>query len=185
MTAIERIRDAVLPIVSALDVELYDLELVGSALRLTLDRPGGISLDVITEATRQVSAELDLLDPIDGRYTLEVSSPGLERTLRTAAHWQRAVSEQVKVKVRKEIEGQRRFEGTVLGVGETSCTLDVDGRDKPLELDLETIERARTCFEWGPAPKPGAKSGAKPDPKSGAKSGAEQRPETTNESESA
>lgn len=169
MTAIDRIRDAVLPIVGDLDAELYDLELSGSSLRITLDRPGGISLDTIAEATRQVSAELDLIDPIDGRYTLEVSSPGLERTLRTAAHWRRAVGELVKVKLRVEVEGQRRFEGIVSDADETSCTLTVENRGEPLVIDLDTIERGRTCFEWGPSPKPGS----------------QQRPKTKNESESA
>ena len=155
MTAIDRIRSAVQPIVDELGVELYDLELNGAALRITLDQPGGISLDTLAEVTRQISGELDLLDPIDSRYTLEVTSPGLERTLRTPEHFRRAVGEQVKVKLRVEIDGDRRVEGTLSAATDETVAIAVDGRDDDLVVEFAAIDKARTAFEWGPTPKQG------------------------------
>ena len=71
------------PLLSGLGLDLYDLELAGGTLSVTVTRPGGVDLDALTEASRAVSAWLDANDPIPGRYTLDVSSPGLERRLRT------------------------------------------------------------------------------------------------------
>jgi ribosome maturation factor RimP len=154
MTVSDATRAVVLAAVEPLDVELYDLEHAGGTLRVTVDRPGGIDIDAIAEVTRAVSRALDDADPIPGSYHLEVSSPGLERTLRTPAHWQGAVGERVKVKLRAEVDGVRRVDGTVAAVGDGEVTIDVDG-GAPHVVRLDDVERARTVFEWGPAPKPG------------------------------
>jgi ribosome maturation factor RimP len=164
MTVSDATRAVVLAAIEPLDVELYDLEHAGGTLRVTVDRPGGIDIDAVAEVTRALSRALDDADPIPGSYHLEVSSPGLERTLRTPAHWQGAIGERVKVKTRAEVDGERRVEGIVAAVADDEVTLDVDGGARRV-VRLDDVERARTVFEWGPAPKPG---GPKPGRSKGA-----------------
>ena len=97
MTVADRVRDVVLPLLAERDLELYDVEVAGRDLRVVVDRAAGLDLDRLAEATRAVSRALDDADPIAGAYTLEVSSPGLERRLRTPQHFAGAVGEAVKV----------------------------------------------------------------------------------------
>jgi ribosome maturation factor RimP len=84
---VRRVRDLVEPIAADLQLDIYDLEQRGSTMRVTLDTPAGtdtnVDLDQLALATRLISRELDHHDPIPGKYTLEVTSPGVERTLRT------------------------------------------------------------------------------------------------------
>ena len=158
----DRVRDLVEPLLTGRDVELVDVEHGGGFLRVTIDRPGGLDLDTISDVTRDVSRLLDDEDPVPGHYTLEVSSPGLERRLRTPSHFRRAVGERVTVKTVPGVEGERRFTGTVAEADERSVTFDVDDANGRVRRTLPygDIERARTVFEWGPSPKPG--SGSKP-----------------------
>lgn len=160
---LDRVRALVTPIASDLQLDVYDIEQRGGTLRITLDtRPGadgGIDLEQLALATRLISREFDHTDPIPGRYTLEVSSPGVERTLRTADHFARAVGERVTVRlVGPDDHGRRRHEGTLVAATDTEITLAVDGEQRT--LPLSRVERAKTIFEWGPAPKPG--KGPKP-----------------------
>ena len=163
MALSDTVRDLVEGALAPLDLQIYDVEHTGGTLRVTVDRPDGIDIDTVADATRAVSRALDEADPIPGSYHLEVSSPGLERTLRTDAHWASAVGEQVKVKLVPGVEGDRRVEGTVARVGDGEATIDVDGEERTVRLG--DVERAKTVFVGGPAPKPGGpKSGG---PKSG------------------
>lgn len=160
-TVAERVADAVAPVLDELGLLLHDVEHSGTSIRVVVDRDGeGLDVDALTAATRAVSRLLDELDPIDGRYTLEVSSPGLERPLRTSAHFARAVGADVTVKTRPGTEGERRVDGTVLAADDDAFTLALaDGGTRRIRYD--EVEKARTTFAWGPAPKPG-KSAAKP-----------------------
>ena len=88
----ERVHALVEPLLAAHDVEVVDVEQLGATLRVTVDKPGDIDLDAVSEATLVVSDALDHNDPVPGRYTLEVSSPGVERPLRTPEHFERAVA---------------------------------------------------------------------------------------------
>ena len=160
-TELERVRALVEPIVSDLDLDLYDLERRGNVMRITIDTPpgseSGVSLDVLSLATRLVSRELDHDDPISGAYTLEVTSPGLERPLRTAAHFQREVGKDITVRLAGHAasEGQdRRVDGRLVAADEhTATVLTSSGEERTIEISA--IDKARTIFEWGPAPKPG------------------------------
>src|SRR5215469_2640069 len=143
--------DALSPVVEALGMELVDVEVNGAQLTVFVDREGGVGLDDLGEATREVSAALDRIDPMPGRYTLTVSSPGLERRLRTPAHFARAVGETVTVRVDAGTADVRRLTGTLASADESSFTLtgaDVPGGEE--RISYEQIERARTVFEWGP-----------------------------------
>ncbi len=89
------------PVLEARGLDLVDVEVHGTQLTVFADREGGVGLDELADATRDVSAALDEIDPMPGRYTLSVSSPGLERRLRTPAHFARAVGERITVRVRR------------------------------------------------------------------------------------
>jgi ribosome maturation factor RimP len=155
-TVAERVAAVVAPVVDDLGLELYDIEHQGPALRILVDRPGGIDLEVITQATRRISRALDELDPFADPYTLEVSSPGLERGLRIPSHFAGAVGTTVNVKTRPGTEGDRRVTGTLERADDDDVTVRLDdGSTRVLRYD--DIERARTVFAWGPAPRPGKK----------------------------
>jgi ribosome maturation factor RimP len=146
--------DALSPLLEARGLDLVDVELHGSDLTVFVDRQGGVDLDTLGEATRAVSAALDEIDPLPGRYTLSVSSPGLERRLRTATHFIRAVGEAVTVRVHGGTSDVRRVRGTLDAADETGFTLvGPDLPDGSLRIAYDEIERARTIFEWGPQPK--------------------------------
>jgi ribosome maturation factor RimP len=146
--------DALSPLLEARGLDLIDVEHHGSELTVFVDREGGVDLDTLGEATRAVSAALDEIDPLPGRYTLAVSSPGLERRLRTPAHFVRAIGEEVTVRVHGGTSDVRRVRGTIEAADETGFTLvGPDLPDGPLRIAYGEVERARTIFEWGPQPK--------------------------------
>jgi ribosome maturation factor RimP len=169
MSVPERVRAVIEPVVAAQDLDLFDLEQAGPVLRVTVERAGGLDMSAIASVTRAISRALDEHDPIAGQYTLEVSSPGLERPLRTPAHWAWAVGRQVSVKTVPNHPVGRRFAGTVTAATDDSVTLALDDPvGESLTLGLDEIEKARTTFEWGPTPKPG-----------GPKSGGPKKPSTS------
>jgi ribosome maturation factor RimP len=150
----DTLTNALSPILQARGLDLVDLELNGAQLTVFVDREGGINLDELGEATRDVSAALDDIDPFPGRYTLSVSSPGLERRLRTPAHFARAVGETVTIRVDAGTADVRRITGTLDTADESGCTLS--GPEVPgggMRIAYDRIERARTVFEWGPEPR--------------------------------
>jgi ribosome maturation factor RimP len=165
---IAKVTKLVAPIASDLGLEVYDVEQRGGTIRVTLDTPpgspGGVSLDALALATRLVSRELDHEDPVPGRYTLEVTSPGVERTLRTPAHFRREVGKTINVRLRDVDSSDRRIEGVLMSADESTATLHVEdpatGMPTERVIQLAQIDRARTVFVWGPAPKPGAKKTA-------------------------
>jgi ribosome maturation factor RimP len=151
------------PVVDALGFTLYDVELSGSGrarvLRVLVDRPGGIDLDGIAAATEAISPALDR-PPLDallpGPYALEVSSPGLERPLRTPAHFGAVVGETVSVKTRAlDDRPTRRVRGVLTGAGESGFDLALDDGGTE-HLHYDDVAQARTVFEWGPQPKHGS-----------------------------
>jgi ribosome maturation factor RimP len=153
-TVAERVATAVAPVLDELGLLLHDLEHSGTTIRVTIDKDGGLDVDSLAAATRAISRLMDELDPLEGAYTLEVSSPGLERPLRTPAHFTRAIGSDVTVKAVAGTEGDRRFDGTVTAADGTTVTFALpDGSSRSLRY--EEIERARTTFAWGPGPKPG------------------------------
>jgi ribosome maturation factor RimP len=144
---------ALAPVLEARGLDLVDVELRGAQLTVFVDREGGVGLDELGDATRDVSAALDDIDPLPGRYTLSVSSPGLERRLRTPAQFARAVGETVTIRIDAGTADVRRITGTLEGADDSGCT--VSGPEVPdggMRIVYDQIERARTVFEWGPRP---------------------------------
>lgn len=172
MSTSERLREIIEPIVADLGLDLYDLDFTGGTLVVTIDvlpgTAGGVDVSAITSVTRAVSHKLDELDPIATAYSLEVSSPGLERTLRTPRHHQRAVGQKVNVKTRPGVEGDRRVRGLLLRAGAGDDTTDELASSIDVQVDepgnavgatrtiaYDDIEKTRTVFEWKAEPKPG------------------------------
>lgn len=175
----ERVRVLVLPILDDLGLELYDLEYAGGMVKVTIDTPpgspGGIDVDQLARATRLISRDLDHADPIPGQYTLEVSSPGLERNLRLPRHFQREIGKQVAVRLTNVVNGERRLSGLLIGATETDFTLRLESGDERT-ISIDQVDRARTVFVWEAAPKPGSggKKGVRGKSSgSGARSGAD------------
>jgi ribosome maturation factor RimP len=159
MIDVDTIVRSLAPAVAELGLDLYDVELSGSGrariLRVMVDRDGGVDLDAIADATQAVSPLLDT-PPLDsviaGPYALEVSSPGLERPLRTSAHFARAVGETVSVKLRPGDHGARRVRGVVTAADDSGFELALD--DGATErIAHGDVTQARTVFEWGNEPK--------------------------------
>ena len=143
---------ALSPLLEERGLDLVDVEVHGAQLTVFVDREGGVGLDELGDATREVSAALDDLDPMPGRYTLSVSSPGLERRLRTPAHFARALGEKVTMRIESGTPDVQRVTGVLSEADDTGCT--VAGPEVPggeLRIAYDQIERARTVFEWGPA----------------------------------
>ncbi|MEW6474575.1 MAG: ribosome maturation factor RimP [Actinomycetota bacterium] len=150
------VRAAAEPVLSSLGLELVDVEIVGSGrartLRLTVDRDGGIDLDALAAANGPVSDALDAVDAVPGPYTLELSSPGVERPLRRPSEFRRFVGTTISVKSHDPVDGARRHRGLLTEVDDRGIVLEVDGQHRRFSYDA--IASARTVFEWGPAPKP-------------------------------
>lgn len=140
-------------LLSPLGLNLYDLELSAGTLSVTVIKDGGVDLEALTKANRVISEWLDVNDPIPGRFTLDVSSPGLERRLRTPEHFRSTVGEVVTLRELREGQSTRRLEGTVLEADESSVTLNDEEQGRVVVL-LSNIERARTVFKWGAEAKP-------------------------------
>ncbi len=151
---VDRLHELVAPVLTDLDLDLYDLEWAGGVVRVVVDRPGGVDLEAIAQATRLISRELDHEDPVPGRYQLEVTSPGLERVLRTPGHFQGAIGADVKVRTHAHVEGERRVEGLLVAADEDGITITTTD-DGDQRVAYPDIERARTVFVWASTPKPG------------------------------
>ena len=129
----QRLIDLLEPSIQGLGYELVDVEIHSNrngCLRLYIDRDSGIGLDDCEIVSRQVSALLDVEDPISGQYELEVSSPGFERSLRTLEHFRRFVGAVVKIKLRLARKGRQNFKGLLVGV---------EDQDVLIEIDHETV----------------------------------------------
>lgn len=156
MAAIDRVRPFVLPVLADLGLDLYDLEHAGGVLKVTVDKDGGVDLESIALATRLISRELDQHDPFPGRYTLEITSPGLERPLRTPDHFQRVIGWTINVRTHAHVEGDRRVQGMLKAADHHGITV-VLAEPRSLterKLAYADIERAKTVFEWAATDKP-------------------------------
>ncbi len=154
---VERLWAVIEPYVAAEGIELDDLDIVGKApgvvLRVTLDADEGLGVDRLAEVSRRLSRLLDEEDPVEGSYTLEVSSPGLERKLRRPSHFHKSLGRDVKVKSRLEIDGDHSHRGVLVAATDDRFVVEVDGEKR--ELAYGDVVSARTVFAWEKAPKPG------------------------------
>jgi len=145
------------PSAEALGVELVAVEMAGSEssiLRVYIDKPEGVDVSDCSKASRQFSALLDVEDPISNQYTLEVSSPGLDRPLVTVDHFQKVVGQKVKIRTMTPINGRRRYKGVIESIDENEgshmITINVDGEQ--FELDIADMEKARLVPDFSVLP---------------------------------
>ena len=135
------------PAIEALGYELVELEFPPHLLRIYIDREGGVTVDDCEVVSRQVSAVLDVEDPISGAYTLEVSSPGLDRPLRKETDFIRFAGERAKIELSlPDKDGRRRFTGTLKGCDAGEVLIEVDGEEH--RLPLADIGKARLVPEF-------------------------------------
>ena len=148
----DRVRAVVEPPLSEKGFEVVDVERNGPVLKVTVDCAGGIDMEAVTDATRLVNELLDRHDLVGDKTTLEVSSPGIERPLRTPEHFKRFVGTEVAVKAKPGTEGDRRLTGVLEAADDDGVV--VGGR----RLAYADIDKARTVFVWPP---PGRRAGKK------------------------
>ena len=132
------------PAIAAMGFELADLDAHfgrRGLLRLFIDREGGVTLDDCQRVSEQIGAVLDVEDPLPGSYVLEVSSPGFDRRLRTAAHFERFAGENARIELRDPLDGRRKFVGKLAGVEGGVVVLDVDGERKRLPMSDIAVAR--------------------------------------------
>ena len=170
-----RIEALITPVLADLGLEMYDLEYNGGIVKITVDTPpgspGGIDVDQLSQCTRLISRELDHDDPVPGHYTLEVSSPGLERNLRLPRHFQRETGKSAAIRLQNVMNGERRLSGVIESAGPDTFLLRLANGEERI-IPYDQIDRAKTIFVWAAQAKPsnkngkGTKAGAKGSKKS-------------------
>ena len=147
-----RIWELAAPLAAAQGLEIIDIELrreggrSGRVLRLYLDKEGGPNMDELSGMSRELGALLDEHDVVDGAYTLEVSSPGINRPLKAPDHFKRFVGKRVRVRTREPIQGRRSFLGPLLEVSSEKIAVDQDG--SRVEIPFALIEKSNYEHDW-------------------------------------
>lgn len=140
----QAIHTLIQPTVESLGFELWGVDFLSqgknSRLTIFIDSEKGVNVDDCADVSRQVSALLDVEDPISGQYNLEVSSPGMDRPLYTLEQFGRYVGHQVQVRLREPFDGRRKFQGILMGVEGDEVILRVEQEE--FGFPLEAIDRA-------------------------------------------
>ena len=136
------------PAIEVLDLELWGIEYLtkgrSALLRVYIDSEEGVTIDDCEKVSRQISAILDVEDPIAGEYTLEVSSPGLDRPLFTAEQYATYVGEVINVRLNSPIDGRRKFKGVLNSADPKTIVMTVD--NQPVEILFSQIEKANVAY---------------------------------------
>ncbi len=138
------------PVVDGLGYELIEIEHFPNpkhgVLRLYIDKEGGVNVDDCSTVSRQISALIDVEEPINGKFNLEVSSPGSDRPLRRLKDFQRFVGSLVKLKSVIPMDGQRNFKGRLLEATEETVVIETDSEE--ISLPMSAIDKARIVPEF-------------------------------------
>lgn len=126
------------------DVEIVTLEIIGAKkspiIRVYIDTPSSVSFQELSAAQDWIGDLIERIDPFPGAYTLEVSSPGIDRPLRTVEHFERFTGEEVRIRTSKPIDGARNFKGVLSGV--CDAVVSIQGDDGLIEIAIDDIARA-------------------------------------------
>jgi ribosome maturation factor RimP len=154
VSALDEVRDLAEAVARRRSLRLWDVEFGGrpgsSVVRVFVHggEGDGVDLDTVAKVSEEISRALDLKDPIPGRYTLEVSSPGLERSLRTPEHYQRSIGDKTVIKTTEIVVGNsHRIEGTIRDAEPKHVVLELED-ELTVEVPYERIKSAKTVFEW-------------------------------------
>ncbi len=146
----DRLRLLIEPVVNGLGCRLWGIEYVSqgrhSFLRVYIDAENGVDVEDCARISRQISSVLDVEDPVKGEYTLEVSSPGLDRRLYTREQFEEFSGARVKVNLRRAWQGRKRYTGILCGVEDDDVVIRAD--DEEYLIPLEQIERANVVPEY-------------------------------------
>jgi len=145
MSSVEqKLETLLVPVAELMGCELWGLEYSvqgkRALLRIFIDKPDGVGLEDCERVSRQASSVLDVEDPIRCEYTLEVSSPGLDRPLFKTSHYEQSIGQRIQVRLRLPFEGRRKFTGTLAGVVNDEIILHVDNEE--YVLPVESIDKA-------------------------------------------
>lgn len=148
---VKQLEPIIAPVVTGQGYELVDVEfkneMGGWVLRVFIDKDGGVSLDDCANVSRELSAVLDVEDVIPQHYSLEVSSPGLNRPLRKASDFARFVGQKAKIRTRHPVgESRRNFSGTLVAVEGGKVKIDVG--DQVCEVPVDDVEKANLVYEF-------------------------------------
>lgn len=145
MAKVDELKALLEPVVTGLGYQFWGVEYIArgkhSLLRVYIDHEDGINVDQCAEVSHQVSAVMDVEDPISQNYTLEVSSPGMDRPLFTLEQFAAYVGQRIDVRLRAPFEGRRKFKGVLTAIEDGDICITLDGSD--YLLPLESIEMAR------------------------------------------
>ena len=153
-SVVDRISEAVSPILWTLGLELADVVCVGqgprSVVRVFIDKPEGVTLEDCERAHKALGPALDVADPFPHAYTLEVSSPGLDRPFKRIPDYRRAIGKRVTLKLREPLAGQWRLVGTLTGVGDDAVTLELSepAPSRTVTLEHKVIAEAKRAVTW-------------------------------------
>jgi ribosome maturation factor RimP len=153
-SVVDRISETISPILWTLGLELADVVCVGqgsrSVVRVFIDKPEGVTLDDCERAHKALGPALDVADPFPHAYTLEVSSPGLDRPFKRIQDYRRAIGKRVTLKLREPLAGQWRLVGTLAGVTEDSVTLELNepSPQRIVTLEQKLIGEAKRVVTW-------------------------------------
>ena len=141
----QKLLDAFTPRAADEGIEIVHIEIAGAkkapTVRVYIDAEGGISFDELSAAQAWIGQMMDGIDPFPGAYTLEISSPGIDRPLRTPEHFERFAGQEACVKTRGPIDGRSSFTGTLTGIRDGAVLMEVDGAE--LSVPFDAIKRAR------------------------------------------
>ena len=149
---VARIWELAAPLAATQGLEVIDIELRreggrnGRVLRLYLDKEGGPNMDNLSQVSRELSAVLDEQEVVEGAYTLDVSSPGINRPLKRPEHYRRFIGKKVRVRTRDLVQGRRSFLGSLLDVSGEKIAVDQDGAR--VEIPFALIEKSNYEHDW-------------------------------------
>ncbi|MBF0264618.1 MAG: ribosome maturation factor RimP [Gammaproteobacteria bacterium] len=159
-TIVDSLNNMLQPVIETMGYEFVGIEYIshekGTILRIYVDHKNGITVDGCAEVSRQVSAVLDVEDPISGEYTLEVSSPGLDRPLFTKEHYQKFIDHEIKLTLNHPLTGtnQKRYRGVINSVDEESgttiinLTVDLGKETEQVSIPLEIVKKANLTVNF-------------------------------------
>lgn len=151
MSALDEVRELAEAVTRRRSLRLWDVEMVGqpgrAVLRVYVDAAGGVDLATIADVSEEISRALDLHDPIQGRYTLEVSSPGLERALKSPEHFSSCVGRRAVIKTKEPLVASgHRLDGELVDAGARGVRIATS--EGEIDVPYDSIKSARTIFEW-------------------------------------
>jgi len=150
MAKVDKLSDMLRPAAEALGYEFLGVEYIGqgkhTVLRLYIDHENGINVDDCAAVSHQASGILEVEDPISSQYTLEVSSPGMDRPLFTMAHFEKYVGSEVQMRCHVGVNGRRKFKGKLISAADERLVVEVD--NEQYELDFLDVDKANVVPEF-------------------------------------